>query len=146
MQIHHYHQFHRQKNDYLNIVRSFKYICKYVVFAKSDNSTKHIDCKMQNIEKMECCDFELRLIEGNDEYEITNFVKNIRRVILDEKEDEYRYDSLILIVPSHGNSEEKIYDSIGEHVELAFILNQFNNKDCKYFRPKPKLGLLGGDV
>ena len=52
------------------------------------------------------------------------------------------FDSLIYIISCHGDGKSTIYDSNGEDFSLSHIYYQFNNKNCKSLRNKPKIYLF----
>ena len=53
-----------------------------------------------------------------------------------------QFDSLIYIVSCHGDGKGLIYDSFGEEFSLNFVYYEFNNKNCRNLRNKPKIYLL----
>ena len=134
-------------DEYMSIVDAFYGNQKYdVVFATTNNNDDDevslVHLKQENYDKNyeSKYDFKLKWQEG----ELDHFNDKIKDEVLNNTENIFKlhYDSLIYIISAHGNQNKLVYNSDGEEIYLEFIFNEFNNKNCKQFRQRPKIYML----
>ena len=125
--------------DYQNIIESFNGACGYtVVVAQNGNHNDDYTLKYfgsGNAMKYKLGDFKCKWTSD----EIEDFNEKINADIIESENG--HFDSLIYIVSCHGDGKNSIYDSNGENFSLSFIYHQFDNKNCKIWRDKPKIFL-----
>ena len=129
--------------DYKNIISIFSGIRKYhIVYLNEDNKLQHLNHPISKSSTNDMKSWKFKTKWTCDEIE--EFNENVRsNIIQSQKNDDcnfnYNYDSIIYMLSCHGDRDECIYDSNGESMSITFILETFNNANCKQLRQKPKL-------
>lgn len=129
-------------NDYYNIIKSFNNVCGYGIVIPIESDEDEItDIKqmkkgeIMSIDDINNCKFKLSWTFD----EILDFNSKVKKQYIENRN--YGYDSLIYLISCHGSKNDIIYDSNGESIPLSYIYSQFNNKNCKQLRQKPKIYL-----
>ena len=124
--------------DYQNIIESF-YGCYGYTVVVAQNCKNNGDYTLEYFQtdnEVKSCNFKSKWTSD----EIEDFNERINTHIIGS--ENAPFDSLIYIVSCHGDGKNLIYDSNGEDFSLSFIYHQFNNKNCRILRSKPKVYLL----
>ena len=74
--------------------------------------------------------------------ELEEFNDKLKQEFIDNSDSSYNYDTLIYVLSSHGDGKNLVYDSHGEQFISHPIYHQFDNKECKKLRNKPKIYLF----
>ena len=141
-------------SEYRSIIDAFYRIRQYdVVFATNTDATngdeticlthlKHTQLLLQpenNNDNSSHHIYKLKWQEGEIEYFNDQINHQILTNTKNNSNGQLQYDGLIYILSSHGNENKLIYNSDGEDIPLEFIFEEFNNKNCKYLRQRPKI-------
>ena len=128
--------------DYQNIIATFNGIRDYhIVYLNDQNKLQHLNYQTAKSSTNDTKSWKFKTKWTCDEIEAFN--ENVRVNIIESQKNDCNfsdnYDSIIYILSCHGDRDECIYDSNGESINTAFILETFNNVKCKQLRQKPKL-------
>ena len=129
--------------DYQNIIDSFHDTYGYtVVVAQNDKNGEDYTLACfsssgdHDAPQIQSCNFKCKWTEEK----IEDFNEKIKEDFIDN--DSINFDSLIYIISCHGDGKSAIYDSRGENVFLSNIYCEFDNRECRNLRNKPKIYLL----
>ena len=122
--------------DYCNVKYTFNYKRGYhVIYNNNKNERQYISTR---IKKNKFIKDNFKLYWTIDEIE--KFNETIKNVLASND-----YDCLIYLLSCHGDREDLddvIYDSKGDTVKVATLLNNFSNENCSRLKNRPKIAIL----
>ena len=127
-------------HDYLNVIHTFNKTRKYaLVYKTSDNEFNHL---YRGVDSVNDVNNQFKIYW--EESDIRSFNDQVKKLL---QNDNFGYDGIIYFISSlaPSNEQDRICDTTGHHFSLQLLADQFDNKNFKKLRGKPKIFVINCD-